>query len=74
MFLNKKTIKELFVKNNVIKVRGDWTKPNDSIEKFLQRNQRFGIPFNIIYSNQYPDGMILSELLSEEEIFKNLKK
>lgn len=72
--LNKKTIKELFVKNNVIKVRGDWTKPNDSIEKFLQQNQRFGIPFNIIYSKKYPDGMILSELLSEEEIFKKFEK
>tara|TARA_Y100000590_G_scaffold463244_1_gene629530 strand:- start:2241 stop:4280 length:2040 start_codon:yes stop_codon:yes gene_type:complete len=68
--LNKKEIKEIFSKNNVIKVRADWSVPNNKIEMFLSKHNRFGIPFNAFFSKKYPKGIILSELLSEKEMLK----
>ena len=55
---------------NVIKIRGDWTKPSSVIESFLQQYQRFGIPLNVVYSKNNPQEIILSELLSEKNILK----
>jgi len=71
--LQKKSIQDLFSKNNVVKVRGDWTKPNSTIEMFLQQYQRFGIPFNVVYSKNNPQEIILSELLSEKKNFKSIQ-
>ena len=42
--------------------------------KYLNENGRYGIPFNIIYTKTNPEGIPLSELLSNKEIIKILKK
>ncbi len=70
--INSSIIQETFEHNNIIKLRGDWTKPNKQIESFLQQHNRFGIPFNIMYSKYYPKGIILSELLTSTEIIKTI--
>ena len=61
-------IQNAFSKFNVVKVRGDWSKPNENILKYLNENGRYGIPFNIIYTKINPEGIPLSELLSNKEI------
>ena len=66
--LNSNLVRSVFAANNVIKIRGDWTKPNKKIEEYLNDYNRYGIPFNIIYSKDYPQGIILSELLTSSEI------
>ena len=72
--LNSNQIEKLFTKYEVIKVKGDWTKPNTKIEKFLQKNNRYGIPFNIIYSKNNPEGIILSEILTKKEVLETIQK
>ena len=72
--LKNKQITENFLKFKVVKVKADWTKPNKKIENFLQDNNKFGIPLNIIYDKKNPDGIILSELLSVNEIIDILNK
>ncbi len=72
--LNKKEVKDIFKKNNIILVRGDWTKPNEKINEFLNKYNRFGIPFNAFYSKKFNEGILLSELLSEKEILNNINK
>ena len=72
--LNSSQISEIFTKFKVIKIKGDWTKPDDKIEKFLQENNKFGIPFNIIYNKNNIEGIILPELLSKKEIIKIFEK
>ena len=72
--LNNKEVKDIFKKNNIILVRGDWTKPNEKINQFLNKYNRFGIPFNAFYSKRYSEGILLSELLSEKEILNNINK
>jgi len=71
--INSPIIVETFKKNNVIKLRGDWTKSNNNIENFLQQHNRFGIPLNVMYSKSYPEGIVLSELLSKKEIIDTLE-
>ena len=64
--INTKEIQGLFDKFDVVQIRGDWTLPDKNIEFFLNRYNRFGIPFNIMYSKNLPDGVIFSELLSKK--------
>ena len=72
--INSLIVKEIFAKNNVIKIQGDWTKPNEKIEYFLQQHNKFGIPLNVMYSKFHPEGVVLSELLTINEIEKVLEK
>ena len=72
--INSLIVKEIFAKNNVIKIQGDWTKPNEKIEDFLQQHNKFGIPLNVMYSKFHPEGVVLSELLTINEIEKVLQK
>jgi suppressor for copper-sensitivity B len=71
--INSKEIQDMFDRNDVKLIKGDWTKPNEDIEAFLNSYNKFGIPFNIIYSKSYPEGVILSELLTNKEIIKNIE-
>ena len=42
----------------------------DTREKY----DRFGIPFNAFFSNNFPEGILLSELLSEKEMVNAINK
>lgn len=57
----------------VYAMRGDFSNYNAKIEDFLSRYKRSGIPFNVIFSPQYPEGVILPELLSEQDVIKNIQ-
>ena len=72
--LDDKEINELLDKKEVIKLRADWTFKDDKILSYLNKHDRFGIPFNIFYSKNYPDGIILNELLTKDQIIKALEK
>jgi len=54
-------------------MRGDWTKPDNKITQFLQKSNRYGIPFNALYNIKYPEGIIFSELLTLKEIKDSIK-
>ena len=71
---NSKLILNSFRNNNIVKVRGDWTKPNKDIENYLNTFNRFAIPFNVMYNKNYPDGIILSEILTTKEIMDTIEK
>ena len=70
--MNSSLIKETFLKYKVVKIRADWTKSNTKIENFLQDNNKFGIPYNVIYDKNNLEGIELPELLSIDEIIKIL--
>ena len=55
-------------------MKGDWTKPNDEINKFLQKANRYGIPFNALYNSNFSNGLVYSEILSLKEIRESLLK
>ena len=72
--LNSEKIISLFKENDVTLIRADWTKPNDKINLFLEKYDRFGIPFNAFFSPNFPEGILLSELLSEKEMIDAINK
>ena len=72
--LNSEKIIQLFKDNKVTLVRADWTRPNRKINIFLEKYDRFGIPFNAFFSYNFPEGLLLSELLSEKEIVNVINK
>ena len=72
--LNSENVIKLFKDNKITLVRADWTRPNLKINTFLEKYDRFGIPFNAFFSNNFPEGILLSELLSEKEIVNVINK
>ena len=72
--LNSESVISLFKENDVTLIRADWTKPNDKINLFLEKYDRFGIPFNAFFSTNFPEGILLSELLSEKEMIDAINK
>ena len=72
--INSNKIIKLFEENNILLIRADWTRPNKKINVFLEKYERFGIPFNAFFSKNFPNGILLSELLSEKEILETINK
>ena len=72
--LNSKTVSDFFDSQEVTLIKADWTQPNEKINKFLKKYNKFGIPFNAFYSTKFPDGIIMSEILTEKEIFETYNK
>ncbi|RAU23309.1 disulfide bond formation protein DsbD [Paramagnetospirillum kuznetsovii] len=57
-----------------VAMKADWTKPDETISRYLASFGRYGIPFNAVYGPAAPDGLALSELLSESEVLAALDK
>ena len=74
LVLNSKEFKSSMKLNKITLMKGDWTKPNDEINKFLQKANRYGIPFNALYNSNFSNGLVYSEILSLKEIRESLLK
>ena len=75
--LDRKKVKNIFEKYDVKKMRGNLTKPNKEINKYINSYGRFGIPANVIYSPSAPQGILLSEVLTVRNLlstFESIKK
>ncbi len=53
---------------SVIAMQADWTRPDDSIARFLERYDRYGIPFNIVFGPAAPSGIALPEILTPQAV------
>ena len=74
LVLNSHEIKDKLKDPNIIGMRGDLTNPNQKIFDFMQKYHRYGIPLNIIFGPNAPDGIITSELLSKKEVLEAIDK
>ena len=78
--LNKKTtlenskLQSFFNKENVLLMRGDWTKRDEKILNFIKSYDRLGIPVNIIYGPNNKKGVILPEILTKKIVIDNINK
>jgi suppressor for copper-sensitivity B len=45
-------------------MRADWTRPDPAIAMYLHHFGRFGIPLDVVYGPQQPQGEPLPELLT----------
>lgn len=65
-----KVIKAL---NEIYLMKADWTRPNNEISNFLKSNNRYGIPFSIVYSQSNPQGIILPEILRPSALLNSIQ-
>ncbi|NWO01892.1 MAG: thioredoxin family protein [Idiomarinaceae bacterium] len=58
---------------HVTRLRGDWTKANESITQYLKDNNTFGVPFNKVYGPGAPGGITLPVVLSKDKVMDALE-
>lgn len=58
---------------NVTPMQADWTRPDERIARYLESYGRFGIPFNAVFGPSAPQGILLPEILSSDEVLDALK-
>lgn len=73
--LHSPEIMELFKKNNVVILAGDWTNKNPQITKELEKFGRAGVPLNLLYSHKDPDApQVLPAILTKSLIIDAVDK
>ena len=59
---------------NVLLLQADWTHADPAISAYLKEYGRAGVPFNIVYGPGVPQGIILSEWLTKEDVMRALSQ
>nr|WP_279009791.1 protein-disulfide reductase DsbD domain-containing protein [Aeromonas jandaei] len=59
---------------DVVALRGDWSKPDETIAAFLRKRGAAAVPFNQIYGPELPQGVTLSPLLNKDDLLTTLHK
>ena len=54
--------------DDMVLMRGDWTRPDAAITDYLHANQRAGIPFNQVFGPGLPEGKALEVLLTANKV------
>ena len=67
------SVQEALTKPNIVCLRADYSRGSPEILLFLKQYGRAAIPFNLVISQAYPKGIILSEILTEAELLNTLK-
>ena len=74
LILESTAVKARLTAPGVVTMQADWTRPSDSIARFLAANNRYAIPFNAVYGPGAPNGIVLPELLTESAVLDALTK
>ncbi|MFZ5792239.1 MAG: protein-disulfide reductase DsbD family protein [Pseudomonadota bacterium] len=72
LVLDTAEVQDQFAQRNIVAMRADWTRPDDSIARYLARYGRYGVPFNAVYGPKAPEGIVLPELLSRDAVLDGL--
>ncbi len=59
-------------RDDIVVMEADWTRPNDDIAAYLATFDRFGIPFDVVYGQDTPNGKTLPELLTANAVLTAL--
>jgi suppressor for copper-sensitivity B len=57
-----------------VPMKGDWTRPDEEIARYLKGYERFGIPFYVVIGPSAKDGILLPELLTEDAVREAVAK
>ena len=74
LVLDRGAVADLLGDARIVRMRADWTKPDPVIADYLARHNRFGIPFNMVYGPQAPNGLALPELLREDVVLATIDR
>jgi suppressor for copper-sensitivity B len=73
LVLEKPDVRSALTQDDIVLMQADWTLPDQKIADYLASYGRFGIPFNAVFGPGAPDGILLSELLSVDEVLGALE-
>ena len=73
LVINQQSVINEFRDKKVALLQADWTLPNKKIASFLASYGKYGIPFNIVYGPNSPNGIVLPELLTSKIILRALE-
>lgn len=65
-------VQQALLADDVVTLRGDWSRPSEEITRFLQKRGSVAVPFNQIYGPEAPQGVVLSPLLDRTTLLKTL--
>lgn len=65
-------VQQALLADDVVTLRGDWSRPSEAITHFLQQRGSVAVPFNQIYGPGTPQGVVLSPLLDRATLLKTL--
>jgi len=74
LVLDRGPVAEALASDAIVAMQADWTRPDPAISAYLEKFNRYGIPFNAVYGPDAPDGVPLPELLSEKAVFDAIEK
>ncbi|MCK0137925.1 protein-disulfide reductase DsbD domain-containing protein [Aliiroseovarius sp. F47248L] len=74
LVLDREPVLSAIRTSGVTAMQADWTRPDDSISRYLESFDRYGIPFNAVYGPGAPEGIVLPELLSSEAVLSAFEK
>lgn len=57
---------------DVVALRGDWSRPSETISQFLRARQSAAVPFNQIYGPGLEQGRVLPPLLDRDDVLQTL--
>jgi suppressor for copper-sensitivity B len=72
LVLDQKDVEDALSAPNILRLQADWTQRSETIAAYLRKYGKYGVPFNIVYGPGAPNGIILNELLSKQEIMRAL--
>ena len=58
----------------VVPMVADWTRPDPAIDRYLAQFDRYGIPLNVVYGPNAPNGIALPELLTSDAVLKAIQQ
>lgn len=74
LVLDRAQVADALAVPNVLRLQADWTQRNEAIAAYMRKYGRYGVPFDIVYGPNAPDGIILSEILTRDEVFRALSE
>ena len=72
--LDTKRVRNFIKKNNIVTIRGNWTKKDNKILEYIKEFGRYGIPVNTIYGPNNKNGILLPEILTNDIVIEELKR
>jgi suppressor for copper-sensitivity B len=72
LVIDREPVRSTLDAPGVTPMQADWTRPDARISRYLESFGRYGIPFNAVYGPSAPNGIVLSELLTTEDVMDAL--
>ncbi|MCS2166118.1 protein-disulfide reductase DsbD family protein [Scandinavium manionii] len=70
--LLREEVQNALIAPDVVALRGDWSRPSDTISQFLRTRHSVAVPFNQIYGPGLEQGRVMSPLLSRDDVLQTL--